>query len=410
MVANKTKSVSLISIVVIIRMLLTYVPFVNYHCPEIIKLFTIITLYTLLLFNDKGFFRHCIYYLPVFIIDIYSFTILYYYPVVKESLPVVLYAFVRPLSWALVGYYYLNYASDKDARKLLLWLAAFYVITAITTCIGCTIFPNASRLLATGMEEDTLYHSLFMNYNIGGFSFVYSMVLFTPLIVCAYREKLFNRLVCVGLLILILLTILFTEYTTALIFYVSCFVLAFVPKNCSTMRLGSFLIAIVLIILLIRPILADVLYMVSDNMDREQIAMRLREIADSLSGVVSRENTDLEARTERWDASWRVFLSNPVFGNGVKGGGHSFILDNMARYGISGVIGLVIMFASLYRKCVCVRGKNNFYIYFFFCFLVQLGLAVVNPKVFSEFFTLVLPLFYLTFISPKTVYENSLDH
>lgn len=399
MVSNRSNSLLIIGIIIVIRMLITYVPIINFHCPEIIKLATVVGLYALLFFNDKSILKNCKSLLPIFIIDIFSFTLLYLYPVEKESLLNSLYALVRPLSWALVGYFIIYHCNSSYARKLIIWFTVIYITTAITTCIGCTLFPNAARLMANGMSEDQGNYALFMNYNIGGFSFVNTLVVFTPLIICLYREKLINRIVAFALLLLILSTILITEYTIALLFYFSCIILFIAPRDFSVRRIIILAAIIIILIWLIRPLFAELLYLFSDIIDSEQIAVRLREIADVMKGVaVGDDSTDLEDRVDLWTISWESFLSNPLFGTGKHGGGHSFVLDNLAKYGLIGLAAEIILFSSIYRKFVCIGKSTKFYGYFMFSLMLQIGLAYVNPIVFYEPFTLVMPLFFLTFV------------
>ena len=405
MVANKNSAIGRLGVLVVIRLIITYLPAVNVNCPEIIKLITIVGVYALLFFYDRRFFFNIWFLLPVFIIDIYSFTISYLYPFHNNALLSSLYSFMRPLSWALIGYYYLYNADNKNARRILSWFTLLYVITAITTCIGCSVFPNAARLMATGMDEEQDTFNIYMNYNIGSFSFVYSALVMTPLIICVYRERLINRFVSISLLILVFITILYTEYTTALIFFASCLILLITPKDYSIKKTLFLLFVIVIMMVLLRPVFAKFLYFISSLLSSEQMAVRFEDLANSFAGVQYFDSADLDSRFERWESSWRSFLASPLVGGEISSGvgGHSFVLDKLALYGLIGLAGELIYFVSLYRKFVLI-GKSTFlFKYCVYCLFLQFACACVNPHVFYEPFTLVMPLFFVAFAGNKNV-------
>ena len=62
-------------------------------------------------------------------------------------------------------------------------------------------------------------------------------------------------------------------------------------------------------------------------------------------GSVSSDVYAVDGRAELYNSSIDVFLRNPLFGNTLeKIGGHNYILDNLARYGIVGTLPLFMFF------------------------------------------------------------------
>ena len=62
-------------------------------------------------------------------------------------------------------------------------------------------------------------------------------------------------------------------------------------------------------------------------------------------GGASSDAYDVDGRVDLYGLSLNVFYNNPIFGNTIdKIGGHNFLLDNLARYGIVGCIPLFLFF------------------------------------------------------------------
>ncbi len=395
---SKGKVFGLIEVVILIRMIISFVPFVNFHCPEIIKLGTLIALYSLLLFSDKRFWSNILYLSPIFIIDILSFTYIRIYDVEHQGFILSLYAFMRPMSWALYGLYAINNYSQHRARVILQWFSMFLMITAATTCFGCTVFPNASRLLATGMSEDPAMYAVFMSYNIGGFTFVYTLLLLTPLLIYAIREKVANKFFCILMLLLVLVTIISTEYTTALLFFIFSLTLFILPKKMSVLNLFAILFIVLLLYILLKPLIAAFFYQLANVVGSEQISLRLNDVAMSLSGAGVDDTMELNERVSRVEYSWQLFKENILIGTGTNGGGHSFVADNLARYGLIGLLSEIWLFRRIYTTYIAKRKSGDAYVYFFFVLIIQLGLAIFNPILFYEPFILAMPLFYVSYV------------
>lgn len=398
---NKGKVFGLIEVVILIRMIISFVPVVNFYCPEIVKLGTLVVLYGLLLFSDKRFWANILYLSPIFIIDILSFTVIRLYDVERQGIILSLYSFMRPMSWALYGLYAIKNYSPHKARVILMWFSLFLIITALTTCLGCTVFPNASRLLATGMSEDPAMYAVFMSYNIGGFTFVYTLLLLTPLLIYVIRENRVNKFICVLLLILVLATIISTEYTIALLFFIFSLSLFFLPRRMSVLNLLVILFIVLLLYILLKPLIAEFLYQLANVVGSEVIALRLNDVAMSLSGASVNDTMELNVRLSRVEYSWQLFKENILIGTGTNGGGHSFIADNLARYGLIGLLSEIWLFRRIYTTYIAKRKSGDAYVYFTFVLIIQLGLAIFNPILFYEPFILAMPLFYVSYVKRK---------
>ncbi len=67
-----------------------------------------------------------------------------------------------------------------------------FLVTAVTTIIGCINNPNAARILATTATSQDSTAVNFNWQNIGGFTFVYSCTLLYPLVILGFKQNTLN--------------------------------------------------------------------------------------------------------------------------------------------------------------------------------------------------------------------------
>ena len=84
----------------------------------------------------------------------------------------------------MVGYYITRYHTEQIAFFAKLMSFAL-IITTITTSIGLVKFPYASRILATIESSQNEAAITYNWYNIGGYEFIYMLVLLYPILIMA---------------------------------------------------------------------------------------------------------------------------------------------------------------------------------------------------------------------------------
>lgn len=400
-----SRTSSLFEIATLARVIIAFMPAMNYYMPVSITVLTFVILYYYILKSSDGVHAFCSY-LPIFIFDILNILFLIHYGF-NYTMWEQLYAIGRPLLWALVAWYIISMDSVDTARRVLQTIIAVYIITAMTTMYGCIIFPNAARLMASGMTDEQDIFSQFQRYNIGGFSFVYTLTLLVPLIVHYYKNISHNKLKLILFLGIILGVIVITEYTTALIGFLIGIIPLFMKKTVSFRKILALFLCLFMMILIFRPLFSSLISHLACYFSSEQISSRLNEISLSLAGRLNGTgNTDLEDRMSRWRESWIIFKSSPIIGSPAPNGGHSFILDSFARYGIVGILSLFILARQLVIKYIKPYKQNGVYTYLCMVALLQIIYAIVNPKLYIEVFVLIIPLYTYTYCH----YESSMDN
>lgn len=284
---------------------------------------------------------------------------------------------------------------DRQIKLLVPILIVVYVITTVTTYNGLQEFPMASRELATGSVDYGPYYAR----NIGGFNFIYSLVVLHPMFICILwgRRK---RVLSIALSVLIGLCIFESKYTmAALTFMVSC-IAYFIPMKKDKKDASVRLFLILIFAIVVYVLAPAILNRLAKLEILEASADKLEDIADMLQG----EEADFlgtQLRQQAYERSWKTFLASPVWGTRLMSfgfsGGHSYILDTMANWGVIG-LGLILYtlrkVAQYYKRIT-----ENTTIYYFV--MLSLILAVVLSILNSHFWP-----YELGFIIPIFVYYS----
>lgn len=395
---KKRLRISIFDMFVIVYILHKLMPFVGYHTPGLVFL-GVFALLWLASFEKIGRARKINTFYRMLLL--LSLSVLVF---VRSFMTGGLSSFAMhmygELQILLFGVIVLAYEDkvNKYKKKYLFSLIVFcYIITAITTVVGNMRYPTASRILATG---DAAGVALYTSQNIGGFTFVYELVLITPLIIYMFKDKKMNRLLALSFVILIGFTIQKTEYATALLFFVLSLFLFFIPKL--TNKKIYFILSVFVIMFVINSdYFADLIAQLGQSINSDVVATRFEELADIIRGdsVVDVGNIgNVGNRAERYRNSFNTFVNTGFigsWGSEVVGdiGGHSFILDNMARYGIFGIFAMLTMYVTVYSLFIKPYRSQKFYSYMFYTFLVSIVLAFVNTKTNLFIFIVVFPLF-----------------
>jgi len=230
---------------------------------------------------------------------------------------------------------------DLKFHKVLINIVLFsLVISSVTTIIGLIQFPFASRQLATG-RNDLYPLILYQSMNIGGYGFIYSLVLFLPILFGDFKFNIINRVLKITSIIIFYICIIFSQYTMAAILSILLPLLVYIYLQKKKLSIiFSFVLVSILIITVVAFFWDRILeYFTSRNLhflvNRLDGFYNMFRYKDSYSGF-----TD---RGDRYLISLFSFIRSPLFGGLInssygKTGGHSSILDSLAILGMFGVL------------------------------------------------------------------------
>lgn len=297
---------------------------------------------------------------------------------------------------------YLLQNNNKKTAKLIFWTyVAFQIIISITTNIGLNRYPEACRLFGNGDFSQTTEFVLFRSLNIGGWGFIYSMVLSLPLIVLVWRHSkdfkgLPARMTLFALLFLLLslVTIYRSQYTTALLFSVLAVALSLINKELKTSTIVMVaVIGVILFMALRQPLISFMNYLSSET-SGEILQERFESMSQSLQGEGVDDNSDLAARQYFWEASLKTFFSYPLgsWSNSTIGG-HSTWLDSLARYGLFTIIFIVLTIRGMKKYILQHIRKTRLYNHVLVSFIILLIMGLFNPSYNTDFMLFLVPLF-----------------
>lgn len=370
-------------------------PMLGYRYPSVLYAFIIISLFLLLTF-DIGF-KSLLKLVPIFIIpllDVFisSTNALSFFQGIS--------GFLQSLILPILAIYIYEWNDLKMAKLIFLTFIGVNIITCFTTYNGCLMYPNASRDLATDSITSSPFYYLYLAANIGGINFIYNTVLISGLVI--YTIKNFRYIdrgyillpLCIIYLGLIFITLLAAEYTFSVLLFVSYVFLFYVRGVFSIKKffvLGTF---VILSFFVFKPLVSSSLKSVSEIVRSENIANRVYDLHLKLEGKHTQDSSDFDARKDRYVKSFEQFKNTPIGCWSFKGmGGHSFILDSLAKYGILGLILVILAYVYIYRYYL--SPYKDFYIfgYGFYIFFLFIIMSVLNPHFFTNVIMFVFPLY-----------------
>lgn len=383
-------------VLTIVWIIISYVPYAGFFSPTIINMPVIVGLaFFLFLTQSETIFKTLLKLFPFFLFFILDYLTDSLNGQDTYSFVTFVYMILQRLLLPLIAVSIISKNDYRFAKACLVTFLICLLLTSITTYIGCTLYPGASRALAgsLGAQGETELQAFYNSINIGGFEFVYTLVLLCPIMVFLikdYKLRPYQRLLFIALLIWSLVVIIKTEYTTAVM-------VSFLSLMLFILKANKKNLIILLIILGLLVLFASKLFFyLSTVFESESISHRLEDISRVIQGQSTTSSsgyTDIDSRIDLYLLAWKAFLTSPIYGTGEAIGGHSFILNVLSRYGLIGLILFIFQFVQIYKYSIKAQEKSLAYNFVFFIFLMQIILSILNPLVIYSFFMVIIPLF-----------------
>lgn len=385
--------------------LLHGIPALGYRFPSIVFAFIVIILFIGLI--KKLNLKDLKTLIPLFIIPILNLFISFFQELDVLHFFINLSGFMQTTIYTLLAYVLIKNKDYKNSVRILVVYLVITFLTAFTTYRGCLSFPEASRALAVTDVANTDYYLLYAGLNIGGFAFIYSLVLITPLSVVLiknnylFRKRSLILSISVFSIILIGLTLVAAEYTTALLLYFLSLCLLLLNKHLSAKKLILSGAICASVFFLAKPIISQTLIFVSENTESHSVSTRLLDLGMVIKGHdTESKDSDLDGRKNKYTKSLNSFQSNPIGSWGIykeEIGGHSYLFDNMARFGVFALLFICVMIKKVYTIYIQPNKYKLYYGYEVIMLLFYCILFIVNPGTFYVPLTFVMPLFFFLF-------------
>jgi len=399
-------------IVALLLFMLHDFPIIGYHTPAALYAALVVMVHVTTI-SFLGWKKYCLCWQKTFPLTLITWLgILSTCFVELTNALLAFYSYLQIVIYYIVGYYILKSKDVSLSRILLIFLVGYFFITAITTFMGLDIFPEASRNMAHSVEEDdAALFGQYMQYNIGGFNFIYYLVLLIILLIVALRSGFANKPLIILITLVFFLTILKAQYTFGIIFAFLSLTLLFVPKHFSIRQFRIFSFSLFWLIVIAWSVLPLLFSEIAEIFDTGQVAERFVMMSDALeAGQIDVDATgDVAARALRYQMSLLSIVKSFPLGTWQNEGlgGHSYFLDNVAFYGIIGLICLIVQYKKMYSIFIKPTIKSGWVGYFYFLFFEIVALSVINTIVYTKVVAFFLPIFYVLLTYNKGLDINS---
>lgn len=309
----------------------------------------------------------------------------------------------------VIGYYFIQYRI-KDITIISRIIIIAFISTIVTTCVGLVQNPFASRVLATISSSQDVNAILYNWKNIGGYEFVYFLVLLYPILILAYKRRRINLVLTAIGTFMIFVTVILSEYATALLLIMCTSILFFCKKNLDKRDVYILLVVSTLILVFFSDSISTVLAYIAKTIGSETIGERFL----ALAGGSDTLNSFDDNRIELYQRSLNTFLEHPIVGTFFSRnsaiGGHSFILDTLAQMGILGGLLLFSMYKKIYNYFIAIFKTQAGYGYVLWAFLQTILLSIINTGMWLEILSMIMPILVANIYRYGEIdHENTLD-
>lgn len=404
---NQKRKVSLMGVLSSVIILYNIVPIVSQLVSDYTTTYAYMALvvlvvgFILLQRSLSGFLEALLFLMPLILHEVLT------YFINSDTLVMWGYGVLISLLPMLLGFYFIKVQTDQERsfsfpmmRKVLIFSL---IVSLITTCIGLLRYPQAARTLATIASSDSPILRTYNYANIGGYHFVYTVVLLYPFLILAHKEKKIGRFVTIlGAVAAFALAIL-SEYTTAFLLLVLSSLFLFFPKKLSVKRVLWFALLGLVLLFLLGTLFSRIFLWLADVIDGESISARLRDLSKGWTGFATSE----DPRLQLYLRSLSAFAQKPLWGwflsaRGARNvGGHSFLLDSLGLYGLIGAALLFWLYRIIYRTFFKPYQDRPSYGYVFWVFVQTLILSLVNTGSWLWVLCFFSPLLLSWIYSPK---------
>ena len=268
--------------------------------------------------------------------------------------------------------------NKKETKSTVILFFTLYLITSITSVVVLLTDVNASRYLATGSKD--AYADYLNIRNVGGYTAVYSSVLLLPLLIFLYKRKILNRFTLLVVVLSLSIFILEASFMYAILFGTIAVCTIFYSKDATVKKGVGYILGFLIALLLLSNIFSQIFMYLSETADSISMSEKFKSLALIFAGQ-ELEGADAIGRMELYEYSWNQFLKNPLIGNFYKGGkigGHSYVLDTLAKYGIVGLGLLVWCYVAIYNFTIKPYKHCKGIAYFVAVYILAILVSFIN--------------------------------
>lgn len=287
--------------------------------------------------------------------------------------------FIYMLFLYIIYLYYL-FLDNEKGKKVLVWtILLSFALTALITIFAIKDNPLLSKLISTA-------DSGIQRSGVGSFHFIYAIAIICSCILSYFKEISLSKKILLSFIVcLYIYTVFSAGFVIAILLFIATLFLVLVPINKYYIILIFLFISSTII--LNKETISLWIYNFADFFNNDIISGRLKDISYFILGQNLDEFSSVGNRWQGLILSFNTFIKNPFTGVGAfydldhisRGvGGHSQWLDDLARYGILGVLPFWLFLFSVYKQSMMFYNTFNLKVNrIFWLYILMLGF--INP-------------------------------
>ena len=216
---------------------------------------------------------------------------------------------------------------------------------------------------------------------MGGFHFAYLIPIIMPMLIASLKSRRMSPIISTTVLLIPVYFVYKTQYAIALFLLIISLSSVFFANKYSFKKFAALAAAMVLLLIFARPFVGQAFYFIADHSASYSVSERFNAMGDALRGI-SNDNDAYVTRADVYQRDIEAFVSSPLIGtiaSGGRSGGHSFILDNLALYGLIGLVGLVLFYRQIFVCFYKPFRSEPYYGFMIWSFGTGTMLAILNP-------------------------------
>lgn len=369
---------------------------------RVLVIFSVFMWLILEMYNKKGIFK------KTSLVSLFLLVYIFY----SSLLVSISSSLISEIQLLVMLFFLLVYESRRNYLESLSWvfwgvLLVFPIWFYLTIKGLDSIGGHVSRVIVRSSDEA----KELVNQGIGGYALVYSGVLLLPILIGLFYHlisirnrvknqefdtKKFYLYFSVVSLNIVLISILLIKagYTIALSTSFIAILIIFTMKRFSYIRITFLLFIFILLFTLQKEI---IYYVSSFLLLLTEEPVYTKKINDVVLYLTTNNSTgSVDDRAIRYNQSIDVFFQNPFLGiiSQEKTGGHSFILDNYARWGLG--FGSLLLYFIIYIPIRALKYKKKYLGVYLAIIFVILSIFLLNTAAasFGVIIYLAVPYFY----------------
>lgn len=260
---------------------------------------------------------------------------------------------------------YFNFQVKKVELEILFWFSfTAIIIGSLTTLYGLSLYPMASRELASSVYGNVDKTHFYKSIGILGYGFASALAYFVPIPIVLYRYyQSYNKKILLALVVILTtMTMTKTQYTGQYIMFVGAISFSLIGVKIFRKYQMLFVVIFFSLILVPKESFIPMIDIVALQLPEGEFKSKFYDLSNTLtySDIEEAGATHMGSRYQRIPLLISEIKKSPLIGGGIDTG-HVFWLDHLSAYGLIGIIPWLLLLLNNYKKVKSILNENFYY-------------------------------------------------